>query len=241
MKTFLSLLFAAYALRVLYNLLWSFKGLRTYQLIVEGQFKSTELDNFPIYEVGQEEYAFVLDKINSFYEDAANDVECSLLLDANEINCLACDGVTPIKPFGLAKESGLLFFYFEDGKLFRKRMFCGGPVDVTSELAQIKIVEIPINQSRSENPNFPYCRIGIHKDFVRQKKNDAPSAFDQWIGKRSSKIPPQIVKYLYDSIVRDFIKANSSFSEKDVRSILIHKITSLEISSSRLALHANKK
>jgi hypothetical protein len=241
MKTFFSLLLIACVLRLLYRQYKTSRGWHIYELIVKGQFASTNLNDFPLYETNQEEYEFVLDKVNSFLEDATKDVECSLSLNTNEINCLACDGVTPLKPFGLVKKPGLLFFYFEDGKLFRKEMFYSVPFEtMTLELAQIKILEISFDKSRSENSDSPSRRIYADKDLVRQKNGYFSGEFDpwiyQWINEKLFGKSSQIIT----CVIGDFIKANTSFSKEEVRHVLIHKITSAEISNSRFILHANE-
>jgi hypothetical protein len=159
-----------------------FRGIYIGHLIDSGLYHSNELNEFPLYLTDEEEYQCILRKIAFFIEQILEDVNCTILIDGDNINCLIYKGLTPIKPCQLKNKMGLLFYFFEKNRLFKREMEFVGPGGVNSIKEEILFIpKIPYSTSEQ---TFTDPEIFVREDFIYP--NSPSNKLEGWIREKES-------------------------------------------------------
>jgi hypothetical protein len=212
-----------------------FMGIYIGYLINQGLYKTNELDEFPLYFTNEEEYSHALEKLNCFMLQILENLECRLSITSNDINCLVYKGLTPVKPYYLTSKTGLLFYYFELNRLFKRKMSYAGPDGVYSVKDEILFVQkIPYATSETI---FTEPEIFVREDFVYP---DLPlNNLEVRLREKESKLIKGA--FIYRSLfIRSLFNSDLNFTEEEIVNAL-KKVTSVEIVDNQLIFTADDR
>jgi hypothetical protein len=210
-----------------------FRGIYIGYLIDQGTFRDKELDEFPLPCINKDDYENIVEKIATFVSQLDNNIECCLTLNNNDINCLVCNGLTPVKPYHIKSENGLLFYYFELNRLFKQEMSYAGPDGVYYGINEI-LLSRKIPYATSDRV-FTETEIFVREDFVYP---DPPAnKLEEWFREKESKLIRGA--FIYRSLfIRSLFNSDLNLSEEEIIAAL-KKVTSLEIVNNQLIFQAN--
>jgi hypothetical protein len=211
-----------------------FGGMYASYLIDNGFYTSQELDEFPTYLTSKEEYNCILKKLIFFVSQTLENKMSSLSVTSDNINCLVCKGLTPVKPYSLMIGRGLLFYYFEGNILFEIQMSYGGTSRIYSTKNKILFIlkyTCPYSERIFNEPE-----ICVMQDFIYPTP---PSGrLEEWIRKKESEVVP-IGRIYRSPIIRNLFNSDLDFSEEEIVNAL-KKVTSVEIVDNQLVFYSNQ-
>ena len=211
-----------------------FRGIYIGHLIDSGLYHSNELNRFPLYLTDEGEYQCILRKLTFFIERILEDVNCTILINGNNINCLIYKGLTPVKPYQLKNTMGLLFYFFEENRLFKREMDFIGPGGVNSTKEEILFVpKIPYSTSEQ---TFTDPEIFVEEDFVYP--NLPSNKLEEWIREKESNGSIKGAFIYRSPFIRSLFNSDLNFAEEEIVNAL-KKITSVEIIDNQLVFQAN--
>jgi hypothetical protein len=217
-------------------------------LIKIGKYNNDKLEDFPLFQVSQEEYIISLNKVNEFLSRAIKNDESCLSLNDNEINLLMCKGKIYVKPFDLLSENGIVFYYFKNNKLIQKYIFFipfGGLYCGEVELKIVRVDELVTNPTNEEleKINSLSCQIAIYENSVHydeiNQSNQAGLFISKWILEQESKT--KVGSYFHQSpLTLGIFNSDLNYSSEEIKDVLMKKIQLVEIVENKLLFHANR-
>jgi hypothetical protein len=222
------------ALRLFFAFFRIFRGIYIGYLIDIGSYNNNELEEFPLYSTSEEEYCCILKKLNFFVKQILEGVNCIVSINGNDINGLIYKGLTPIKPYHLKSQIGLLFYFFENNRLFKRKMDYVGPDGVSYIKEEILFVlKIPYSTSKQ---TFAKSEIFVREDFVYLA---SPSnLFEEWIRKKESTGSIKGAFIYRSRFIHSLFNSDLNFTEEEIVNAL-KKITSVEIVDNQLIFTAD--
>jgi hypothetical protein len=214
-----------------------FRGIYIGYLIDRGTFRDKELDEFPLPCINEDDYENIIERLITFVSQIDNNTECCLTLNISDINCLVCNGLIPVKPYHLKSKNGLLFYYFELNRLFKKEMSYAGPDGVYYGINEILLSrKIPYATS---DRFFTETEIFVREDFVYP---DPPAnKLEEWLREKESKLIRVRGNFICKSLfVRSLFNSDLNLAEEEIIAAL-KKVTSLEIVNNQLIFQANRE
>jgi hypothetical protein len=217
-----------------------------HNLIKTGLFNNNKLKQFPLYEASQEKYVASINKVNEFLSSAISNTICEISFDSDEINSLVCRGVTFVKPFDLLNENGIVFYYIEGNKIFKKNIYFipfGGLFCYELEIRLVNAKEIVTSPTKEEREKIEMlkCPIIILEDSVysdNKSQSSLEKSINQWIQNQESKT--KIGSYFYkSSLVLNLFNSDLNYSSEEINDILIKKVNLMEMINNKLFFHAN--
>ncbi len=207
-----------------------FRGIYIAFQIQSGRYRSKKLDEFPLYFTDELEYESIVDRIKEFIQNIIYGNDCYLSLSDKDINCLVYKGITPVKPFQLLEKIGLVFYYIEDSRLFRKSMEYQGPglSSVNSYLQEISFAKKCFNDSRDTDNKSKRILVGTLPVYEGRSYNNLEESIDRGY---HNNMP---LCFIYrDRFIRGLFNSDLDFPEEDIEKSL-EKITSVEIINAQL-------
>jgi hypothetical protein len=224
------------ALRFSFAFAKIFIGIYIGTLIDSGLYHSNELNVFPLYLTDEEEYQCILRKITLFIEQILKDVNCTILINGDNINCLIYKGLTPVKPYQLKTKIGLLFYCFEENRLFKKKMDFVGPGGVYSIKEEVLFVpKIPYSTSEK---TFTDPEIFVKEDFLYP--NPPSNKLEEWIREKESNGSIKGAFIYRSPFIRSLFNSDLNFAEEEIVDAL-KKITSVKIVDNQLIFTADNR
>jgi hypothetical protein len=222
------------ALRFSFAFFRIFRGIYIGYLIDAGLYHSNELNEFPLYVADEEEYKCILKKLTLFIEQILEDVNCTISINSDDINCLIYKGLTPVKPYQLKAKIGLLFYFFEENRLFKRKMDFVGPGGVYSVKEEILFVpKIPYSTSEQ---TFADSEIFVEEDFIYPK---VPSnKVEEWIREKESTGSVKGAFMYRSPFTRSLFNSDLNFTEEELVNA-VKKITSVGIVDNQLVFTAD--
>jgi hypothetical protein len=160
---------------------------------------------------------------------------CNIAITENDINSLVYKGEIPVKPYCLKDKVGLLFYYFEENRLFKKSMYYAGPGGVYS--IKEEILFIPKIPYATKEGTFTEPKIFVREEFVYP----APPSnkLEEWI--RNKELNNGSIKgaFMYRSqFIISLFNSDLNFTKEEMTEAL-EKITSVKIVNNQLIFYAN--
>lgn len=213
-----------------------FIGLYIGYLIDSGLYHSNELSEFPLYLADEEEYQYILIKLTLFIEQILKEINCTVSINGDDINCLIYKGLTVIKPYQLKNKMGLLFYFFEENRLFKRKMDFVGPGGVYSIKEEILFVpKIPCSTNEQ---TFADPKIFVEEDFIYP--NPPSNKLEEWIREKESTNSIKGAFMHRSPFICSLFSSDLNFTDEEIINAL-KKITSVEIVDNQLIFTADNQ